>query len=278
MIYPDIDPIIVQLGPVAIRWYGMMYLVGFASVGWLSYLRAKRRDTLLSTNQIEDLIFYGAIGAILGGRIGYILFYTFDQWLSDPLSLLRIWEGGMSFHGGLLGVLTALYLFGRRYQFSVLSVTDFVAPMLPLAIFFGRIGNFINGELWGAPTSVSWGMQVACAERYDLCINKLQLAPGTLLTPPLHPSQLYEAFLEGFVLFVFLWWYSAKPRTVPTISGLFLIGYGSFRFAIEWVRMPDSHLGYLAFDWLTMGQLLSIPMIIFGLVLLGIAARKSVQR
>lgn len=278
MIYPDIDPIIVQLGPVAIRWYGMMYLIGFAGVGWLSYLRAKRQDTLLSTNQIEDLIFYSAIGTILGGRIGYILFYTFDQWLSDPLLLLRVWEGGMSFHGGFLGVLAALYLFGRRYQFSVLSVTDFVAPMVPIALFFGRIGNFINGELWGAPTSVSWGMQVACAERYDLCINKLQLAPGTLLTPPLHPSQLYEAFLEGFVLFVFLWWYSAKPRTVRTISGLFLIGYGSFRFAIEWVRMPDSHLGYLAFDWLTMGQLLSIPMIVIGVVWLGIAARKSVQR
>ena len=184
----------------------------------------------------------------------------------------------MSFHGGLLGVLAAVYLFSRRYQLSFFGVTDFIAPMVPIGIFFGRIGNFINGELWGAPTSVSWGMQVACAERYDLCVNKLQLAPDTLLTPALHPSQLYEACLEGLVLFALLWWYSAKPRTVPAISGLFLIGYGSFRFAIEWVRMPDSHLGYLALDWLTMGQLLSIPMILLGFILLGIAARKPVQR
>ena len=278
MIYPDIDPIIVQLGPLAIRWYGLMYLLGFASVWWLCRLRARRDDTLLSTDQLEDLIFYGAVGTVLGGRIGYILFYTFDRWLADPLLLFKVWEGGMSFHGGLLGVVAALYLFSRRYHLTLLGITDFAAPMIPIGLFFGRIGNFINGELWGAPTSVSWGMQVACAERYDLCINKLQLAPGTLFTPLLHPTQLYEALLEGLVLFILLWWFSAKPRTVPTVSGLFLIGYGGFRFAVEWFRMPDSHLGYLAFDWLTMGQALSIPMIMLGLVLLGIAHRKHVQR
>ncbi len=275
MHYPEIDPIILQLGPLAIRWYGLMYLFGFAALWWLGRLRARQAHTPLTVSHIEDLVFYCALGTVLGGRIGYVLFYASDRWLADPLVLLRIWEGGMSFHGGLLGVLGALILFSRRYQLRVWQVTDFVAPMVPVGLFFGRIGNFINGELWGAPTSVSWGMQVACANRYDLCVNKLQLAPDTVLTPPLHPSQLYEAVLEGLVLFVLLWWYSARPRTAPAVSGLFLLGYGSFRFAVEWVRLPDSHLGYLAFDWLTMGQLLSLPMIITGGILLAMACRRA---
>ncbi len=275
MNYPEIDPIIVQLGPLAMRWYGLMYLFGFVALWWLGRQRARQVHTPLTISHIEDLVFYCALGTVLGGRIGYVLFYASDRWLADPLVLLRIWEGGMSFHGGLLGVLSALILFSRHYRLRVWQVTDFVAPMVPLGLFFGRIGNFINGELWGAPTSVSWGMQVACANRYDLCVNKLQLPPDTLLTPPLHPSQLYEAVLEGLVLFVLLWWYSARPRTAPAVSGLFLLGYGSFRFAVEWVRLPDSHLGYLAFDWLTMGQLLSLPMIIAGGILLSIACRRT---
>ena len=275
MRYPEIDPIIMQLGPLAIRWYGLMYLLGFATFWWLGRLRAQQTHTPLAVSQIEDLVFYCALGTILGGRIGYVLFYAFDRLLADPLILLFIWEGGMSFHGGFLGVLGALILFSRRYQLPVLQVADFVAPMVPAGLLFGRIGNFINGELWGTPTSVSWGMQVACADRYDLCVNKLQLPAGTTLTPPLHPSQLYEAALEGLVLFALLWWYSAKPRTAPAVSGLFLLGYGSFRFAVEWVRLPDSHLGYLAFDWLTMGQLLSLPMILTGAILLGIAHRRA---
>jgi phosphatidylglycerol:prolipoprotein diacylglycerol transferase len=275
MYYPEIDPIIMQLGPLAIRWYGLMYLLGFAVFWWLGRMRARQAQSVLTVSQIEDLVFYCALGTVLGGRIGYVLFYASDRWLVDPLVLLRVWEGGMSFHGGLLGVLLALILFSRRYQLPLFRVTDFVVPMVPVGLFFGRIGNFINGELWGAPTSVSWGMQVACANRYDLCVNKLQLAPGTAMTPPLHPSQLYEAALEGLVLFVLLWWYSAKPRTAPVVSGLFLLGYGSFRFIVEWVRLPDSHLGYLAFDWLTMGQVLSLPMVLAGVILLVIAYRRT---
>lgn len=275
MLYPNFDPILLQLGPLAIRWYGVMYLLGFAALWWLGHIRAKRKDTAITPTQIEDLVFYSALGTILGGRLGYILFYAFDRWLVDPLILLRVWEGGMSFHGGLLGVFIGFYAFSRRYRLPWFRVADFVAPMVPIGLFFGRIGNFINGELWGAPTSVSWGFQVACANRYDLCVNKLQLPPGTELTPLLHPTQLYEAFLEGLVLFCILWWYSAKPRNTAAVSGLFLLGYGIFRFSIEWVRLPDSHLGYLAFDWLTMGQLLSLPMILAGGILLWVAHHRT---
>lgn len=275
MIYPEIDPIALQLGPAAIRWYGLMYLLGFGGAWWLGRLRARRPGSVVSEAQVEDLIFYGALGVIAGGRLGYIFFYNFDQWLADPLVLLRVWEGGMSFHGGLLGVLVAMALFARKHRLAFFAVTDFLAPLVPIGLFTGRIGNFINGELWGAPTDWAWGMQVSCMHRYDLCANKLGLAQGSTMTPPLHPNQLYEALLEGVVLFAILWWVSRRPRAVPLLSGLFLIGYGGFRFLVEFVRMPDSHLGYLAFDWLTMGQLLSVPMVLFGLVLVVIAKTKG---
>jgi len=275
MLYPEIDPVIVQIGPLALRWYGLMYLLGFAAAWWLGRTRAVNGRAPMPAERVEDLIFHGALGVILGGRIGYILFYDFARWLDDPLVLLRVWEGGMSFHGGLLGVLVAMYLFARRQGLDYLAVTDFVAPLVPVGLFAGRLGNFINGELWGAPTSLSWGMQVACLPRPDLCLNKLGLEPGTLLTPPLHPNQLYEAALEGVVLFVLLWWFSSRERGIGSVSGLFLLGYGSFRFIVEFVRMPDSQLGYLAFDWLTMGQLLSLPMIALGLVLLIVSERRK---
>ncbi len=268
MLYPEFDPVIVHIGPAALRWYGLMYLLGFGGAWWLGRRRARAAGSPVRPEQLDDLIFYGALGVILGGRVGYILFYDFSQWLADPLLLLRIWQGGMSFHGGLLGVLAAMLWFGRRHGLGFLRVSDFVAPLVPVGLFFGRIGNFINGELWGAPTGLPWGMRVPCAAHLDLCMNKLGLDGGAALTPPLHPNQLYEAGLEGLLLFVVLWRYSARPRPLGAVSGLFLLGYGCVRFLIEFVRMPDSQLGYLAFGWLTMGQLLSLPMLAGGLWLL----------
>ncbi len=264
MIYPEFDPIIIQLGPAALRWYGLMYLIGFVAAWWLARRRASAGG-VIKPEQVDDLIFYGALGVILGGRLGYIFFYNFDQWLADPLVLLRVWEGGMAFHGGLLGVIVAMALMAKRLQLRFFQVADFVAPLVPLGLLAGRVGNFINGELWGGVTDAAWGMQVRCAEHLNLCVNKLGLPADTELSPPLHPSQLYEAVLEGLVLFLLLWWFSSKPRAVGAVSGLFLIGYGSMRFIVEFVRMPDAHIGYLWGDWFTMGQLLSTPMILAGI-------------
>ena len=275
MFYPEIDPVLLEIGPLAVRWYGLMYLLGFAGAWWLGRVRARSAAGVLNERQLEDLIFYGALGVILGGRVGYLLFYAFDAWLADPLALLRVWEGGMSFHGGMLGVIAAMWLLARKHGLAFWGVMDFVAPLAPIGLFTGRIGNFINGELWGAPGDVAWAMQVSCAGRADLCLDKLGLPYGTEFTPALHPTQLYEAGLEGLLLFLMLWLYSSRPRPVPSVSGLFLIGYGLFRSLVEYVRMPDAHIGYLAFDWLTMGQLLSLPMIIGGLALMWWARRHS---
>jgi phosphatidylglycerol:prolipoprotein diacylglycerol transferase len=275
MVFPDFDPIALQLGPVPVRWYGLMYIIGFVLAWWLGRLRARRPGAVIASQQMDDLLFYAALGVIVGGRLGYILFYGFDGWLDDPMRLLRVWEGGMSFHGGFIGVLVAMWLYGRRLGQSFFRMTDFIAPLVPLGLLAGRVGNFINGELWGAPGSVAWAMQVSCARHRSLCWDKLDLAPGALLTPPLHPTQLYQAALEGLLLFVLLWWFSAKPRPVAAVSGLFLLGYGVFRSAVEFLRMPDAHLGYLAFGWVTMGQLLSLPMIFAGIVILTLAYRRG---
>jgi len=275
MLYPEIDPVIVEIGPLALRWYGLMYLLGFAGAWWLGRVRARRPGSVLTEQQLDDLIFYGALGVILGGRLGYLFFYSFDTWLADPLVLLRVWEGGMSFHGGLLGVIAAMWLLARKHRLAFWGVMDFVAPLAPVGLFTGRIGNFINGELWGAPSNMAWAMQVPCAGRADLCVEKLGLPYGTELTPALHATQLYEAGLEGLLLFVILWAYSSSPRSAPSVSGLFLIGYGLFRSLVEFLRMPDSHIGYLAFDWLTMGQLLSLPMVLLGLALMWWGHRNS---
>lgn len=268
MLYSEIDPVALQLGPVAVRWYGLMYLVGFALAWWLGRLRAARAGSPLAPAQIDDLLFYAALGVIVGGRVGYILFYSFDSWLDDPLQLLRVWEGGMSFHGGFLGVLAAMAWYGRNSGSGFFRLTDFIAPLVPLGLLAGRIGNFINGELWGAPSSLPWAMQIPCSSNPSLCWDKLGLPASAALTPALHPSQLYEAFLEGLVLFVLLWVFSSRPRPVMAVSGLFLVAYGGFRFAIEFVRLPDAHLGYLFSDWVTMGQLLSAPMVLLGVFLL----------
>ncbi len=270
--YPIIDPIAVSLGPLKVHWYGLMYLLAFLGGWWLGRLRAARPGSGWTVQEVDELLFYIALGVILGGRSGYVLFYAFPAFLSDPLMLFRIWEGGMSFHGGLLGVLVAMWLFGRRFGHSFFEATDFIAPLFPVGLGAGRIGNFINAELWGKPADLPWAMQVPCWRVPELCQG---LPMGTEFSLPLHPNQLYEAGLEGLALFLLLWLYSARPRPTMAVSGLFLLGYGLFRFLVELVRVPDAHLGYLAFDWLTMGQILTIPMLVGGLLLLLLAYRRE---
>lgn len=247
----EINPVALDLGPLQIHWYGLMYLIGFAAAWWLGIRRARQEGSGWSEEQISDVIFWGAMGVVLGGRAGYVLFYNFERFLDDPLWLFAVWEGGMSFHGGLLGVIAAMYLFGRKHHKSLFEMTDFIAPLIPIGLGAGRIGNFIGGELWGRVTDQPWG--VIFPRGGDL---------------PRHPSQLYEFVLEGLVLFLVLWWFSAKPQPRMAVSGLFLVLYGSFRSLVEFVREPDAHLQFVAFEWLTMGQLLSLPMIVFGAVLL----------
>jgi len=271
--YPDIDPVVVAIGPLKVHWYGLMYLVGFLGGWWLGRMRARKPGSGWQAEEVDDILFYVALGVVLGGRIGYILFYGMDEVLADPLRILRIWEGGMSFHGGLLGVLLAMVWFARRRQKGFFQVADFVAPLVPIGLFAGRIGNFINAELWGGPTDLAVGMQVACASAPDLCARVGVGADG-LHSIPVHPSQLYEAALEGVLLFIVLWAFSARPRPTMSVSGLFLLCYGVFRLAVEFVRLPDAHIGYLAFGWVTMGQVLTLPMILGGVLLLGLAYRK----
>jgi phosphatidylglycerol:prolipoprotein diacylglycerol transferase len=272
--YPNIDPIALQLGPLKIHWYGLMYLLGFGAFWWLGRSRARRPGSGWDPRQVDDLLFYGVLGVVLGGRLGYVLFYDLPGLLADPLVLVRVWQGGMSFHGGLLGVLIAMGLYARRYGRQFFAVTDFLAPMVPIGLGAGRIGNFINGELWGAPTDLPWGMRVPCARVPDLCER---LGVVGAYSPPVHPSQLYEASLEGLALFLILWTFSSRPRPTMAVSGLFLVCYALFRILAELVRMPDVQLGYLAFGWLTMGQLLSLPMVLAGLVLLALAYRRGAE-
>jgi phosphatidylglycerol:prolipoprotein diacylglycerol transferase len=251
--YPNFNPIAFRLGPVKVHWYGIMYLLGFAGGWWLARMRAKKPGSTWKPNDVDDLIFFAMLGVILGGRIGYVLFYGLKFWSLDPWYPLKIQEGGMSFHGGLLGVAVALALFAWRRGRNIADVYDFTAPLPALGLFFGRIGNFINGELWGKETTVPWGFLVNGQGR--------------------HASQLYEAGLEGLVLFTLVWWFTARPRPRLAPSGLFLLGYGVARFLVEFVRVPDEHIGYLAGGWLTEGQLLSVPMILVGAGLLAWAYR-----
>ncbi|MCK5876303.1 MAG: prolipoprotein diacylglyceryl transferase [Candidatus Marithrix sp.] len=257
LIYPDIDPILLQIGPLKIHWYGMMYLTGFGLAWWLGNKRL-RQNEIFTTEQLSDLIFYAAIGVVLGGRIGYVLFYDFANYLAEPLSIFKVWQGGMSFHGGFIGVLVAVWLYARKLNLPFFKLTDFIAPLIPLGLGAGRIGNFINGELWGRHTDLPWGMVFPSIDNI-----------------PRHPSQLYQALLEGLVLFIILWLFSKRPRPTMAISGLFLICYGLFRFLMEFVREPDYHLGFIAFDWMTMGQILTIPMLIVGVILMKLAYKNS---
>ena len=253
--YPEIDPVIFSIGFLKIRWYGLMYLIGFVIAIMLAKIRIKKSWSPIKSSEVDDLIFYCMLGVILGGRLGYVIFYGWHQLISDPLYIFRIMEGGMSFHGGLIGVIAALWLYGRKIDKDMITMMDFVAPIVPLGLGFGRIGNFINGELWGKPTNVVWSFKV----------NGVSL----------HATQLYEAFLEGLVLFLILWIFTDKERPKMQSSAVFLIGYGVFRFFIEFYRVPDAHLNYLAFGWVTMGQILTAPMIIIGMTMFILANNKE---
>jgi phosphatidylglycerol:prolipoprotein diacylglycerol transferase len=246
--YPDFDPVAFSIGGVKVHWYGLMYVVGFIAGWWLARRRAMAPGSTWKPADVDDLIFFAAVGVIVGGRLGWILVYGFDALREDPLAIIRVWQGGMSFHGGLAGVMIAVALFARRRGRRIADVFDFTAPLPAVGLCAGRIGNFINGELWGKPTDLPWGMPV----------------DGEVL----HPSQLYEAALEGVVLFALLWWFTSKPRPRLAPAGLFLSLYAIFRIAVEFVRVPDADIGYLAFGWLTMGQLLSLPVLAVGLAML----------
>jgi len=280
IILHQIDPIALALGPLQIHWYGIMYLLGFGVAWWLGRRRIRQgRLPGVDEQAFGDLLFYGMVGVVLGGRLGYVFFYAFDELLGDPLMLVRIWEGGMSFHGGLLGVVAAAIWWARRHQLHFFDVADFIAPLVPAGLGFGRIGNYIGGELWGKFTGAGWGVVFPGApelSRMSAEQVSQQFAAGALDGFARHPSQLYQAALEGLVMFVVLWWFSRQPRPRYAVAGLFALMYGGFRFLVEFVRVPDAQLGYLAFGWLTMGQLLSLPLIAIGLYWLWRSRRSPV--
>ncbi len=259
--YPDIDPVAFSIFSIHVNWYGLMYVIGFLSAFLLGIYRADKKGSGWTRGEVSDLIAYTLIGVFLGGRIGYFLFYQPSYLVGDPLEILKVYKGGMSFHGGLLGTILGIWLFARKYNKSLFEVGDFAAVLVGPGLCAGRIGNFINGELWGKHTTAAWGMVFPGAGPF-----------------PRHPSQLYEALLEGLLLFIILWIFSAKPRPRMAASGMFLLLYGSFRFFVEFFREPDSHMGYLAFDWLTMGQILCMPMILAGILLLCLSAKNKSRR
>ncbi|HYX63359.1 MAG TPA: prolipoprotein diacylglyceryl transferase [Burkholderiales bacterium] len=256
LVHPNFDPVAFSIGPLAVRWYGLMYLLGFGLAWWLGIRRIDAGKAPIDRRQFDDLIFFAVLGVILGGRLGYVLFYKPDYYAAHPLEIPAVWQGGMSFHGGLLGVMAAMALAARKHKLGFLRLMDFIAPLCPLGIAAGRMGNFINGELWGRPTDLPWGMIFRGA--------------GDV---PRHPSQLYEFTLEGLVLFALLWWFSSKPRPAGQVSAIFLIGYGCLRFLGEFAREPDSFLGFLALG-MTMGQWLCVPMVAGGIALFAWARRR----
>jgi phosphatidylglycerol:prolipoprotein diacylglycerol transferase len=258
--YPQFDPVAVHIGPLAVHWYGLMYLVGFGLVYGLGRWRISHGKAPgdFTPRDLEDLIFYSVIGVVAGGRLGYVLFYKPAYYFAHPLEIFYLWEGGMSFHGGLLGVILVMLFFARKRGVRFFTVGDFVAPLIPLALAMGRLGNFINGELWGRPSTLPWAMVFP------------QSGDGI----PRHPSQLYELGLEGIALFILMWWFARKPRPTGQVSALFLIGYGTFRFLVEFTREPDNFLGLLA-GGLSMGQWLSIPMVVLGVLLFAFTAKRS---
>lgn len=253
--YPEIDPVAVALGPLQIHWYGLTYLAGLAFAWGLATKRSRRPDSPVSREQVDDLLFYAALGVVLGGRMGYAIFYGGERLAQDPSWLLRVWEGGMSFHGGMLGVIVATFWYARRQKIAFGPLLDFVAPLAPLGLALGRLGNFIGQELWGRAADVPWAM----------------VFPRDPLQIARHPSQLYQFALEGMLLFVILFWFSSRPRPTWAVSGVFALGYGLLRFAAEFFREPDAHLGIQAFGWMTRGQILCVPMILLGLYMLWFA-------
>lgn len=269
--YPQIDPVVVALGPLKVHWYGLMYLFAFAAAWWLGRRRAQNPNSVVTPQQVDDLIFYGAIGVVIGGRIGSVLFYNFDTFLKDPIYLFRIWQGGMAFHGGFLGVLVAMEIYRRKIGCRFFELTDFVAPLVPLGLASGRLGNFINAELWGAPSNLPWAVKLSCQQ---FPADRFIDYAGPLCFSARHPSQLYQMMLEGILLFAILWWISAKPKPVMTVSGYFLLLYGVARTSVEFIRLPDAHIGYLlGTEWLTRGIVLSLPMIIVGFAFIIYARR-----
>lgn len=260
-VHPQFDPVALHIGPLALRWYGLMYLLGFALIWLLGRYRIDRNpDGVWTRNDLDDVLFYGILGTILGGRLGYVLFYKFSDYLAAPWKVFYVWEGGMSFHGGFIGVVIAMIWFARSRRQDWLRITDFIAPLVPLGLAAGRMGNFINAELWGRPTDVPWAMVFPNVDHVAR-----------------HPSQLYEFALEGLALFVILWLYTRTPRPRGAASALFLIGYGVFRFGVEYTREPDSFLGLLALGF-SMGQWLSLPMIVAGIGLLAWAYTRPNNR
>ena len=260
LLHPQFDPVAFSLGPLSVRWYGLMYLVAFVQFIVLGRYRIRTRPGLLTVGQLDDLLFYGMLGVIVGGRLGQVLFYEPGYYLAHPLEILAVWKGGMSFHGGFLGVLAAMGLWSRKHRIAWFDITDFIAPLVPLGLAAGRIGNFINGELWGriADPSLPWAM----------------IFPQAGDMQPRHPSQLYHLGLEGLVLFAILWLFSSRPRPRSAVSGVFLIGYGSFRFITEFFREPDHGIFGQSYV-VSMGQWLSLPMVLIGIAMLAMAYRKK---
>lgn len=283
-LHPQFDPVALSLGPVQVHWYGLMYLLAFAAAFGLAWYQTKKRKNW-NTDMVSDLVFYGALGVILGGRIGYVLFYQLDKLLANPAYLFRVWEGGMSFHGGFIGVMLAMLFFAHKYKKTAFEVLDFIAPCVPTGLLFGRFGNFINGELWGRVSegSYNWLMYFPQAVYFD---NQLLQANPNLQALayqvngmsllPRHPSQLYEALSEGLLLFIILWWFSTKPRPRMAVSAVFLLGYGFARFIVEFYRQPDADQGFILLGWVTKGQILTLPMIVAGFVLLVLAYRRNI--
>ena len=250
--HPNFDPVALSIGPLSIHRYGIMYLLAFASAWAIALHRSKRSYSPVAAKHVDDLVFYGAMGVVLGGRFGYVLFYNFDKFLADPIWLIKVWEGGMSFHGGFLGVLVALFIYARRLNISIGELCDFVAPIVPIGLGFGRLGNFIGQELYGRAADVPWAM-IFTTDPEGI---------------PRHPSQLYQMMLEGVLLFLIVFLFSAKKRPTWSVGGLFLLCYGLFRFFVEFFRQPDGHIGFDAFGWLTRGQILSLPMIVGGVLII----------
>lgn len=256
--YPQIDPVAIELGPLAIHWYGITYLVAFLAGWWLAKYRASQPNSGWKPDEIGDVVFYIVLGVVVGGKLGSALFYQTEALLSNPLQTLNPMNGGMSFHGGFIGVLVAFWLYGRTTKRTFFEVADFIAPAFPIGLGAGRVGNFINGELWGRVTDVPWAMVYP------------HVGPE-----PRHPNQIYQIIGEGIILFLIVWWFSSKPRPRMAVSGVFVLCYGIYRFLVEFVREPDGHLGFVALDWLTMGQILSLPMVLFGATLLYLAYRNK---
>ena len=280
--FPKFDPVIFSIGPVSLHWYGLMYLVGFVFAMWLAVRRANKSGSGWTKDEVENLLYAGFLGVFVGGRVGYVLFYNLPLFMDNPLYLFKVWDGGMSFHGGLMGVILVMFWFARRTKRTFFQVSDFIAPLIPFGLGAGRLGNFINGELWGrVTTDTPWAMLFPSSRSEDVALAAAdpQLLPilnqyGVL---PRHPSQLYELLLEGVVLFIILNLFIRKPRPMGAVSGLFLIGYGAFRIIVEAFRQPDAQLGL--FDGvISMGQILSIPMVVAGIIMMIWAYRRRPQQ